>query len=152
MDVPLLIEGGLWRYVGKVVVVYWYVHAAFSFMGSSEPHKNMYSSPEVQLKRLMLRDKSTEEDATARLNSQLPITEKMIYADVVADNSGSLQDLETQVNNLVEKVEKSVRWWWIMAWLFPPFAVISAAVLLGWRSMRSSSRQKQRRIEQQKAK
>jgi dephospho-CoA kinase len=23
LDVPLLIEGGLWRFVGKVVVVYW---------------------------------------------------------------------------------------------------------------------------------
>lgn len=27
VDVPLLIEGGLWRYVGKVVVVYWYVQS-----------------------------------------------------------------------------------------------------------------------------
>jgi len=24
MDVPLLIEGGLWRWVGSVVLVYWY--------------------------------------------------------------------------------------------------------------------------------
>ena len=24
MDIPLLIEGGLWRWVGSVVVVYWY--------------------------------------------------------------------------------------------------------------------------------
>lgn len=25
VDVPLLIEGGLWKWVGKIVVVYWYV-------------------------------------------------------------------------------------------------------------------------------
>ena len=25
VDVPLLIEGGLWKWMGKVVVVYWYV-------------------------------------------------------------------------------------------------------------------------------
>lgn len=25
LDVPLLIEGGLWKWMGKVVVVYWYV-------------------------------------------------------------------------------------------------------------------------------
>jgi dephospho-CoA kinase len=26
MDIPLLIEGGIWKWVGKVVVVYWYVY------------------------------------------------------------------------------------------------------------------------------
>lgn len=26
LDTPLLIEGGLWKWVGKVVVVYWYVY------------------------------------------------------------------------------------------------------------------------------
>lgn len=25
MDIPLLIEGGLWKWMGKVIVVYWYV-------------------------------------------------------------------------------------------------------------------------------
>ena len=30
VDVPLLIEGGLWRCVGKVIVVYWYVHTRLS--------------------------------------------------------------------------------------------------------------------------
>ena len=25
LDVPLLIEGGLWQWVGSVVVVYWYI-------------------------------------------------------------------------------------------------------------------------------
>ena len=110
----------------------------------------MFSPPEVQLKRLIQRDKSTEEDASARLNSQLPITEKVKYADVLIDNSGSLQDLETKANNLVEKVEKSVRWFWLFAWLFQPYAVISATALLGWRWILSLSRQ--RRIEKQKAK
>jgi dephospho-CoA kinase len=139
MDVPLLVEGGLWRYVGKVVVVYWYVHACLSSWGV---YNNMYSSPEVQLQRLMQRDDSTEEDAAARLNSQLPIAEKLVYADVVIDNSGSHEELETQVNNLVETVKKSVGWWWLLEWLFPPFAVFSAATLLGWRWIWSSSRTK----------
>ena len=30
MDVPLLIEGGLWRWVGGVVVVYWYGILSFT--------------------------------------------------------------------------------------------------------------------------
>ncbi|KAF8227086.1 CoaE-domain-containing protein [Tricholoma matsutake] len=122
MDVPLLVEGGLWRYVGKVVVV--------------------YCSPEIQLQRLMQRDNSSKEDASARLNSQLPITEKVAYADMIIDNSGSLQELETQVNNLVKKVEKSVGWWWLIAWLLPPFAVLSAITLLGWRWILSLKRRR----------
>jgi dephospho-CoA kinase len=93
----------------------------------------------------MQRDKSTREDASARLNSQLPITEKVLYADVVIDNSRSLQELATQVSKFVEETEKSVRGWWLIAWLVPPFAVVSAAMSMGWRWTWSSSRQKARR-------
>jgi dephospho-CoA kinase len=93
----------------------------------------------------MQRDNSTREDASARLSSQLPITEKVIYADVVIDNSGSLQELETQVSKFVEETKSSVRGWWLIEWLFPPFAVVSAAALMGWRWIWSQSRQKARR-------
>lgn len=31
MDTPLLIEGGLWKWVGKIVVVYWYASSSQSF-------------------------------------------------------------------------------------------------------------------------
>ena len=31
LDTPLLIEGGLWKWVGKVVVVYWYVYDSLCF-------------------------------------------------------------------------------------------------------------------------
>ena len=34
MDVPLLIEGGLWRFMGKVVLVYWYAYLAFGMQHS----------------------------------------------------------------------------------------------------------------------
>ena len=50
LDVPLLIEGSLWKMVGKVVVVYWYVVviciAAFSFLNvrSSIAPSNFNSS------------------------------------------------------------------------------------------------------------
>ncbi|KAF7331530.1 hypothetical protein MKEN_00032000 [Mycena kentingensis (nom. inval.)] len=55
LDVPLLIEGDFWKLCGKVIVV--------------------FCSPEVQLERLMKRDNSSREDASARLNSQLSITD-----------------------------------------------------------------------------
>lgn len=110
------------------------------------------SSPEVQLQRLMKRDNSTEQDASTRLNSQLPITEKVVYADIVIDNSGSLQELEAEVNNVVEGVRKSVGWWWLVAWLLPPFAVVSATMMLGWRWIWISSRQTRRRRQETRTK
>ena len=53
----------------------------------------------------MKRDGSSREDASARLNAQLPIAEKVPYADVVLDNSGSPQDLEHQVDIVIEAGE-----------------------------------------------
>ncbi|OAX38013.1 CoaE-domain-containing protein [Rhizopogon vinicolor AM-OR11-026] len=118
VDVPLLIEGGLWKWMGKVVVV--------------------YCSAEIQLQRLMSRDKSSFEDASARLNSQLPIAQKVEYADIVVDNSGSLQDLEQQVHSCVGKLERTAGWSWRLSWLFPPFTLISALWTLSWKSVKRS--------------
>ncbi|OJA13596.1 hypothetical protein AZE42_02729 [Rhizopogon vesiculosus] len=118
VDVPLLIEGGLWKWMGKVVVV--------------------YCSTDIQLQRLMSRDKSSFDDASARLNSQLPITQKVEYADIVVDNSGSLQDLEQQVHSCVGKLERTAGFSWWLSWLFPPFALISALWTLAWKSVKRS--------------
>ena len=37
VDVPLLIEGGLWKWMGKVVVVYWYVGRSRSVARVASP-------------------------------------------------------------------------------------------------------------------
>ncbi|KAH9486082.1 Dephospho-CoA kinase [Psilocybe cubensis] len=113
MDVPLLIEGGLWQLVAQVVVV--------------------YCSEELQLQRLMLRDGSSREDATSRLKSQLPITEKVAYADIVIDNSGSKQDLERHIDGLLQKLEKQSGWSWRLSWLVPPIGLLRALWILLWR-------------------
>ncbi|EIW60228.1 CoaE-domain-containing protein [Trametes versicolor FP-101664 SS1] len=120
LDVPLLIEGGLWKWVAKVVVV--------------------YCSAELQLQRLMKRDNSSREDASSRLNAQLPIAEKVQYADVVLDNSGSLQDLERQVDQLVQRLVKEAGWTWRISWLCPPLGVASAVCTIGWRALRRSQK------------
>ncbi|KAI8989808.1 dephospho-CoA kinase-domain-containing protein [Trametes punicea] len=125
LDVPLLIEGGLWKWVAKVVVV--------------------YCSAEIQLQRLMKRDNSTREDASARLNAQLPITEKVQYADIVVDNSGSLQDLERQVDQVVQRLLDDAGWTWRLSWLFPPWGVASALWTLGWRALRRSQKKPSRK-------
>ncbi|KAI0636590.1 CoaE-domain-containing protein [Trametes polyzona] len=120
LDVPLLIEGGLWKWVAKVVVV--------------------YCSAEIQLQRLMKRDNSSREDALSRLNAQLPIAEKVQYADIVIDNSGSLQDLERQVDQLVQRLEKEAGWSWRLSWLIPPLGVASAIWTISWRALRRSQK------------
>ncbi|RDX56362.1 CoaE-domain-containing protein [Lentinus brumalis] len=125
LDVPLLIEGGLWKWVAKVVVV--------------------YCSAEIQLQRLMKRDKSSRADAFARLNAQLPITEKVQYADVVIDNSGTPHELERQVDQFVQRLMKEAGWSWRLSWLFPPWGVVSAVGTLGWRALRRSQKAKPRR-------
>ncbi|KAJ7643795.1 CoaE-domain-containing protein, partial [Roridomyces roridus] len=122
MDVPLLIEGPLWKWVGTVVVV--------------------YCSADVQLARLMQRDGSSREDALSRLNSQIPIADKVQYADRVIDNSGSLADLEAHVDLLVQALDRQAGWTWRLTWLLPPWGLCSALVTLGWRTLSRSMKMK----------
>jgi dephospho-CoA kinase len=75
----------------------------------------------------MLRDGSTHEDASARLNSQLPITTKVEYADLVIDNSGSRAELDQQVVAFVQKMNNSVGMFrWLLSWFIPPIGITLA--------------------------
>lgn len=76
--VPLLFEAGMTDLVTEIWVV--------------------SCSPEQQLRRMMERDRLSLEQAQARLNSQLPIQEKVAQADVVLDNSSTLDALLKQVD------------------------------------------------------
>ncbi len=55
-------------------------------------------SEDEQIRRLMKRNKLTKNQAIARLKSQLPLAEKIAIADVVLDNSSSLESLYQQVD------------------------------------------------------
>jgi len=52
-----------------------------------------------QIKRLMERDRLTFAQAQARMNSQMPLAEKIAHADVVLDNSSTLEALLKQVDS-----------------------------------------------------
>lgn len=80
LDVPLLIEGGLHREVDEVWVV--------------------YVDEEEQLRRLVERNGIDRETALRRIRAQMPIDEKVKYADVVIDNRGDLASLEARVRQL----------------------------------------------------
>lgn len=93
----------------------------------------------------MQRDNSSREDASSRLHSQLPISEKVEFADVVIENSGSLHDLEGQVDLFVQRLEKNAGWVWRLSWLLPPFGFLSAVWTLAWRSIRRSRKKAYRK-------
>lgn len=61
----------------------------------------VYCSPEVQLERLMQRDGLSCDRASARINAQMPIAQKCQQADVVLDNSSTLNSLFLQVDALL---------------------------------------------------
>lgn len=91
----------------------------------------------------MLRDSSTREDASARLNSQLPIATKVEYADLVIDNSGSRAELEDQVVEFIRKMNKEVgNVRWLLSWLVPPIGIALAGWTLVKRNIVSRRRRK----------
>ena len=76
-DVALLFEGGGVAKMDRVVVV--------------------YAHPETERRRLMERDGLSAADASARIASQMPISEKAKLAHHVIDNSGTREETERQV-------------------------------------------------------
>jgi dephospho-CoA kinase len=78
MDIPLLFEAQMTDLVSEIWVV--------------------YCRPDLQLSRLMARDRLTEQAAQRRIESQMPLAQKCDRADVVLDNSGSVNALYAQVD------------------------------------------------------
>ena len=60
----------------------------------------VYTSQDIQLKRLMKRDNSSKEDALLRINSQLNIEEKKRHATYIIDNTKDLNHLQKEVEKL----------------------------------------------------
>ena len=84
--VPLLFEAGMTDLVTEI----WVVHC----------------SQEQQLQRLIQRNHLNREQARARINSQLSIEEKVTHADVVLDNSSTLEVLLEQVDVALKTTSK----------------------------------------------
>jgi len=59
---------------------------------------------EVQLERLIDRDGLEREAAQARLDAQMPLSEKMARASVIIDNSGPLQETAIHLSTAWEKL------------------------------------------------
>lgn len=83
MDIPLLFESKLQHFVEKILVV--------------------SLSEEKQLERLMERNQLNEEEARARISSQLPLSVKEEGADAVIYNESTLEKTEQQLNYILKE-------------------------------------------------
>lgn len=72
IDAPLLIEAGMYNLADKIWVV--------------------AVDEEIQIERLRKRDKLTRQEALSRLKMQMPLQEKLKFADHIIDNNGSKED------------------------------------------------------------
>ncbi len=85
-DIPLLIEVGWHRAVDIVILV--------------------YTSPDVQAERIMKRNGYSYEEAQGRLRSQMPLAEKIAFADFVINNEGTPEETEAIVDRIWKEILK----------------------------------------------
>ncbi len=83
LDIPLLYESKLTDYVEKIIVV--------------------SVDSDVQLKRIVERDNSTETEAQQRINSQIPVSKKAEMADATIDNNGIVSESHEQLERILTK-------------------------------------------------
>jgi dephospho-CoA kinase len=81
MDIPLLFESRLQHFVDKILVV--------------------SVTEEMQLERLMNRNSLSKEEATSRIHSQLPVSEKEKGADAVIYNNGTIAQSQQQLERIL---------------------------------------------------
>ena len=85
IDAALLIETGAFREMDRVIVV--------------------SASKENQIRRLMDRESLSVEEAQRRIKVQMPLEEKLKYADYVINTNGSLEDTRKQVRKIHGELE-----------------------------------------------
>lgn len=84
-EVPLLFEKGLEPQFDKTIVV--------------------WVSPETQKDRLKKRNAWTDAEINQRIQSQLPVETKRAKADYELNNDGSLEQLKSQVDQILKKLK-----------------------------------------------
>lgn len=85
LDIPLLFENGLNERCDLVVTV--------------------FVDRDTQIRRLTARNDLTIEEAEARINSQMPLTEKVERSEYRLDNNGSVEKLYEQIDKFTEELE-----------------------------------------------
>ena len=84
LDVPLLIEAKMQNMFDKIIVV--------------------KCDEKTQIKRLLKKGKHSEEEIKNIIKSQMPIEEKIKYADFVVDNSDALEKTNNQIEAIIKNI------------------------------------------------
>ena len=64
---------------------------------------------EVSINRIMKRDGMTREEAAARLDAQIPVTELEKKVDLIIDNSKEIEDLDIAIDRMCEYLDVWIR-------------------------------------------
>ncbi|KAB2334191.1 dephospho-CoA kinase [Bacillus mesophilum] len=83
LDIPLLFESKLEYLADQTLLI--------------------YVDEQTQLARLMARNKLTEDEAKARIRSQLPLADKKKLADDIIYNIGTIEETQHQLLSLLKK-------------------------------------------------
>ena len=83
IDIPLFFENKNYNIIQSIVV---------------------YTSKEIQLKRLISRDKCTYDEALMKINNQMDIEKKKLLSTFIIDNNTTLKNLQ----NEVERIKKEL--------------------------------------------
>ena len=86
VDAAVMIESGSWKRFDAIVVV--------------------DCDESQQICRLRRRNGMNEDEAIKRVNAQMPLSEKVKYADHVIDNRGSIDDTRKQVEELMKLLSR----------------------------------------------
>ena len=89
IDAALMIESGGYKRFDKLIVV--------------------HCRPEVQLERLMLRDKLSRDEALRRISSQMSQEEKQKFADYLIDTSDGFESTRAQTEAVNQKLIRVIR-------------------------------------------
>ncbi|KAJ3669535.1 hypothetical protein LUZ60_011485 [Juncus effusus] len=84
LDIPLLFETKMNLWTRPVIVI--------------------WVDSETQIQRLIARDGISEEQARNRINSQMPLDLKRDKADIVIDNSGSIEETKEHFEKVLGKI------------------------------------------------
>jgi len=68
----------------------------------------VYVPREIQIKRLIKRERMSKEEAIMRIDSQEDICEKMQRADIIIDNSKDIETVKLRISELWKKIITSI--------------------------------------------
>ena len=85
IDAALMIESSGWKRFDKIIVV--------------------WCEPLIQLKRLMLRNNLSEEQAILRINSQMPQNKKKQFADFLIDTTIGFESTKKQTRKIFDQLK-----------------------------------------------